>query len=217
MRLTASAERGIVLVVPARASQRTIDAFLASQRAWIARQSQRIAQLEHGAIGFARTGMAWIDGAPLPLELAPGERARALLRSGRVEIVAPDARGAALALERLYRRVVRERVEALIAASPLDVRVRGLTIGDQRTRWGSCSRIGTLSFSWRLVLAPPSVLDYVVVHELCHLVHHDHSRRFWSLVAEHRPGWRAEAGWLKEHGWELHRHDPVAVKLTRTA
>ena len=217
MRLTASAERGIVLVVPARASQRTIDAFLASQRAWIARQSERIARLEHGAIGYARSGTAWVDGEPISLALAPGLRARALLRSDRVEIVAPHAEGAGLALERLYRRLVRERVEALIAASPLAPRVTGLTIGDQQTRWGSCSRSGTLSFSWRLVLAPPSVLDYVVVHELCHLVHLDHSRSFWNLVAEHRPAWRLQAGWLKEHGWELHRHNPTTGGLTRTA
>ena len=217
MRLTASAERGIVLVVPARASQRTIDAFLVSQRAWIARQTERIAQLEHQAIGYARSGTAWIDGAPLPLELVSGARSRAMLRPNRVEVVAPDARGAALAVERLYRRLVRERVEQLIAASALADRVTGLTVGDQRTRWGSCSRGGTLSFSWRLVLAPPAVPDYVVVHELCHLVHHDHSRRFWSLVAEHRPAWRTQATWLKQHGWELHRHDPVAGGLTRTA
>jgi predicted metal-dependent hydrolase len=62
---------------------------------------------------------------------------------------------------------------------------------------------GTLSFNWRLVLAPLEVADYVVVHELCHLRVHGHSRRFWSLVERHRPGYRDQRSWLREHGPEL--------------
>src|SRR5207247_10924648 len=78
-----------------------------------------------------------------------------------------------------------------------------IRIGDQRTRWGSCSPRGTLSFSWRLVLAPFEVLDYVVVHELCHLRVPNHSRRFWALVERRRPHWREQRTWLCEHGPEL--------------
>jgi predicted metal-dependent hydrolase len=76
-------------------------------------------------------------------------------------------------------------------------------IRDQRTRWGSCSSRGTLSFNWRLALAPLEVLDYVVVHELCHLREPNHSARFWQLVASRRPGWRAQRDWLTRHGPEL--------------
>src|SRR5262245_45438398 len=81
-------------------------------------------------------------------------------------------------------------------AGALGVRYERIAIRGQRTRWGSCSTRGTLSFNWRLALAPFSVLDYVVVHELCHLREPNHSRRFWALVAERRPGWRAERDWL---------------------
>ncbi|MDE7178557.1 MAG: M48 family metallopeptidase [Lachnospiraceae bacterium] len=78
-----------------------------------------------------------------------------------------------------------------------------ITIRDQKTRWGSCSAKGTLSFNWRLMLAPPAVLDYVVVHELCHLTHMNHSKAFWALVESACPDYRAHRKWLKEHGQEL--------------
>lgn len=78
-----------------------------------------------------------------------------------------------------------------------------ITIRDQKTRWGSCSARGTLSFNWRLMLAPPAVLDYVVVHELCHLTHMDHSAAFWQAVADVCPDYRTHRKWLKDHGHEL--------------
>lgn len=78
-----------------------------------------------------------------------------------------------------------------------------ITIRDQKTRWGSCSANGTLSFNWRLMLAPPAVLDYVVVHELCHLTHMNHSKAFWALVESACPEYRTHRKWLKEHGQTL--------------
>lgn len=78
-----------------------------------------------------------------------------------------------------------------------------ITIRDQKTRWGSCSARGTLSFNWRLMLAPPTILDYVVVHELCHLTHMNHSAAFWQAVEAVYPDYRTARKWLKEHGHEL--------------
>lgn len=78
-----------------------------------------------------------------------------------------------------------------------------ITIRDQKTRWGSCSARGTLSFNWRLMLAPPTILDYVVVHELCHLTHMNHSAAFWQAVEAVYPDYRTARKWLKEHGQEL--------------
>ena len=78
-----------------------------------------------------------------------------------------------------------------------------ITVRNQKTRWGSCSAKKNLNFNWKLMLAPPDVLDYVVVHELCHLVHMDHSQAFWALVGSVLPDYRVRRRWLKEHGDEL--------------
>ncbi len=78
-----------------------------------------------------------------------------------------------------------------------------ISIRDQKTRWGSCSSKGTLSFNWRLMLAPPAILDYVVVHELCHLTYMNHSTAFWKKVEAVCPDYRTARKWLKDHGHEL--------------
>jgi predicted metal-dependent hydrolase len=110
------------------------------------------------------------------------------------------------------RLAVRELVAMLVEeeAPALGVVPARIQIRDQRSRWGSCSTRGTLSFNWRLVLAPFEVLDYVVVHELCHLREPNHSRRFWSLVEKRRPDWQAQRDWLHEHGPELLAFRPAA-------
>jgi predicted metal-dependent hydrolase len=93
-------------------------------------------------------------------------------------------------------------------AMALGVRYRRITLRDQRSRWGSCSSKGTLSFNWRLVLAPHDVLDYVVVHEVCHLAELHHGPEFWALVAKRRPGYEDSKRWLDRHGWELLAYRP---------
>jgi predicted metal-dependent hydrolase len=110
------------------------------------------------------------------------------------------------------RRAARELVTMLAdeEAGELGVSWSRIEIRDQRSRWGSCSSRGTLSFNWRLVLAPFEVLDYVVVHELCHLREANHSDRFWSLVEARRPDWRVHRDWLHEHGPELLAFRPAA-------
>ena len=116
-----------------------------------------------------------------------------------------------LGLERLgvsesgARLGARELISALAEeeAARLGLGYRRIRIGDQRTLWGSCSSAGTLSFNWRLVLAPLEVLDYVVVHELCHLRVPNHSKSFWTLVEASRPGWRKQREWLRDRGPEL--------------
>jgi predicted metal-dependent hydrolase len=107
--------------------------------------------------------------------------------------------------ESQLREAARQVASALARreADRIGVEFRRIRIAGQRTLWGSCSSRGTLSFNWRLALAPPEVLDYVVVHELCHLRVPNHSRRFWALVERHRPHWRRQRQWLREYGPEL--------------
>jgi len=90
------------------------------------------------------------------------------------------------------------RIAADEGFEPARIRVAG-----QRTRWGSCAPSGTVSLNWRLALAPPAVLDYVVIHELCHLREPNHGPRFWALVELHRPQYPAARRWLRDHGHAL--------------
>lgn len=115
----------------------------------------------------------------------------------------------ALALEQRYRMAAKEYVPKRVAyyadayCSLIRHGYSTIAIRDQKTRWGSCSSRGTLSFNWRLMLAPPGILDYVVVHELCHLEHMNHSKDFWQCVEAILPDYKERRKWLKEHGHEL--------------
>ncbi|MEM7663736.1 MAG: M48 family metallopeptidase [Pseudomonadota bacterium] len=89
-------------------------------------------------------------------------------------------------------------------ATQLGVTYRRISVKDTRSRWGSCSAEGNLSFSWRLILAEPFVLDYVAAHEVAHLIEMNHSPAFWAHVEKIYPDWRYASGWLKAHGSSLH-------------
>ena len=121
---------------------------------------------------------------------------------GLETIVAPESQ-----LRAAARHAISELARA--EAAMLGVRYERIRIAGQRTVWGSCSARRTLSFNWRLVLAPASVLDYVVVHELCHLAIPNHSKQFWARVEAARPSWRDQRAWLGRHGPELLAFRPV--------
>lgn len=110
-----------------------------------------------------------------------------------------------LALECWYRqqaeKVISQRVQELGAR--LGLSYGRLCIRSAKTRWGSCSQKGNLNFSWRLIMTPQPVVDYVIIHELAHLRQMNHSKRFWQVVAEYCPQWQQHRRWLKDHEVEL--------------
>ncbi|MEA2177248.1 MAG: hypothetical protein QOG77_545 [Solirubrobacteraceae bacterium] len=166
---------------------------------WIGR---RLAEVEDAREQVAARGGAipYLGGT---LQVRPEPGRTRVHRRGDVLLVPEQDAGAAV--ERWLRRAARDEItpRAHRAAAAIGSEVQRVTIRDQRTRWGSASSSGSLSFSWRLVLAPEHVLDYVVWHEVCHLRHMDHSPRFWGLVAEHCPGYAVPRRWLREHGTAL--------------
>lgn len=128
------------------------------------------------------------------------------LEPGRLLVDLDRGRGGlGLVLEDWYRmqakRFMRGRADRLSA--DMGVGYWRLTIRGQKTRWGSCSRKGNLSFNWKLMMAPESVIDYVVVHELAHLKEMNHTRKFWELVGRYCPQWRQHRKWLKVHEAEI--------------
>ena len=120
----------------------------------------------------------------------------------RVRVGSPGPEPIRDALERWYRVRAREEVAWRLeeACARAGTSYRSLSIRAQQTRWASCSSNGTMSFNWRLLLAPEEILDYVVEHEVAHLEVLDHSQRFWRLVGRRSPRYREHERWLRRHG-----------------
>lgn len=176
---------------------------------------------------FAREKAHWIRGhlAKRPADLVPHPGARLPFEGRLLDVTAQPGRRVTLAedrilvpqsrpeltpvrLEAFLKHMARER---LAQASDRYARAVGrpvgrITLRDTRSRWGSCSTEGNLMYSWRLIMAPPMVLDYVAAHEVAHLVHMDHSDRFWGLVGELCPDHKAQRRWLRTEGTSLHRY-----------
>ena len=109
-------------------------------------------------------------------------------------------------LATFLKKIFKKEVEryTVLKANELQVKYSKITVRDTVSRWGSCSSSGNLSFSWRLILAPKNVMEYVIVHELCHLKEMNHSIRFWKLVESVCPEYKAARAWLENNGKYLH-------------
>ena len=152
-------------------------------------------------IAPAAPGTVLFCGETLELVPQPG-RTRVHRRDDTLLVPSPDP---GPALERWYRAQARHVIGRKLDQATLraGTSYTGLTIRAQRTRWASCSSTGAMSFNWRLLLAPPAVLDYVVEHEVCHLEVMDHSPRFWALLESRVPDWRDHSRWLRRYGSTL--------------
>jgi predicted metal-dependent hydrolase len=206
IRVRIGPEHPLEVIVPAGTPDDRIDDVLVRRAGWIARKLEASRNVLHRvpALGLDRADVVWVDGKPMPFELASGKQSRALRLGQSVRVDGPRD-GVAEAIARLYRREARRRLIAIVEqqATRLGLSYASVTVRDQRTRWGSCSPARNLAFNWRLVMAPEDVQRYVVVHELCHLRVANHSKAFWRLLDDALPDWREPAAWLREHGHEL--------------
>lgn len=138
------------------------------------------------------------------LEDSRRRRARVELEGEKMRIHTPDTSPAWLrgSLERWYMKQAHVifPVRVMHYQQMTGGVVKAIHIKDQKTRWVSCSSLHNLNFNWRLLMAPPEVLDYVVVHELCHLTHMNHSREFWNMVERVMPEYKERRKWLREQG-----------------
>lgn len=214
-RLTIDRDGVVVVVLPLRASSQEAERLVQRHDAWIARHLDRlVAQRARLAArpGLHEGRVLEVHGRSLAVEVqdarsAPPQAHGSVRRSGDRLIVRPgaDGRSPAVLLEcwlrTLARRIISSDVE--VRAVEMGVLPARIAIRDQVSRWASASPRGTLSFSWRLILAPPEVLDAVVVHELAHLRVRGHSRAFWELVEHHAPATAASRAWLRTHAAEM--------------
>jgi predicted metal-dependent hydrolase len=221
VRLVVRPGGALEVVKPRGVSQARVEETLRQYEAWILRTQARLTPL---APPPARAPLA--DGHALPymgralrltlMTSANGARAARVTLYGDQLALALPASAAALApterdplvrdlLERWYRRQARAIFEERLTYwnAHYNLTWASVAVKSQKTRWGSCSRQGNLNFNWRLLLAPPAILDYVVIHELCHLKEHNHAPAFWALVERACPDYRDHRRWLRLHGHEL--------------
>ena len=131
------------------------------------------------------------------------------MQQGRMQERENMRQQARIHLDAAQEKELRERAKSVLAqrtayfARQIGVTYGKITVRDQKTRWGSCSQTGNLNFNFRLILAPSEVLDYVVVHELCHRRQMNHSTQFWQEVPQVLPDYRKRKAWLTENGWRL--------------
>ena len=190
---------GARLTVPPGAPEREVRAMLRRHAAWLAENLAAAAAAAPPPLADGSV-LALLD-ARVVLRLRPGAGGPARLQAGELILAAGPA-GASGALERWYRAEARRRLAAMAAeeAAALGVGVAAVSVRDPRSRWGSCSASGRLSFSWRLLAAPAFVARHVVVHEACHIVRPDHSPAFWALVRARDPRADEARAWLRAHG-----------------
>jgi|SRR5579862_366219 len=210
-----AATREIILTIPPRGSLKEARGFAQKHGGWIA-----------GRLGRLPEAAPFADGAVVPLRGAPHRITHCASARGTVWIesraagdrllcVAGDAPHIARRIGDFLRREAKRDLEtaSLKFATELGVALKRIVVRDQSSRWGSCSTTGVLSFSWRLILAPSDILDYLAAHEVAHLIEMNHSPRFWRVVQRLCPDHKRAKTWLDAHGADLHRYgvpEPVS-------
>jgi predicted metal-dependent hydrolase len=209
-----AASREVILTMPPRGSVREAKEFAQKHGGWIAARLRRLPE----AAPFADGTVLPLRGAQHRIVHRPGVRGTVWPETGEDGEALLCVAGAAPHIDRrvgdfLRREALRDlEVASRRAAEKLGVSVKRISVRDQSSRWGSCSTTGLLSYSWRLILAPPFVLDYLAVHEVAHLIEMNHSPRFWRLVNSICSDSSRAKLWLDIHGTDLHRFGmPAAV------
>ncbi len=198
--------RQIRLTLPKRASKRQAAAFLQEKTAWL-----------EGQIAKQPEPVAFVDGVVLPVLGASLTLHHTDARRGHITQTGDNIHATCPAehlearLTRWLKARLREVVleEAQKHSDTLGVRFNRISIRDTSSRWGSCSRSGNLSFSWRMVFAPREVLSYLIAHEVAHLREMHHGPAFWEVVAQLHPNYEHDRNWLREHGNALYRYGPA--------
>jgi len=192
----------VVVTLPLRAGRPAGVALLMDHADWI---TSRLAALP-GAVPFQEGALVPVDGVEHRIRHMPALRGSAWLEAGELQ-VAGDPAFLARRVADFLRAEARRRLSAMVAEKAVlsGLKPSRITVKDTSTRWGSCAASRALAFSWRLVMAPRFVQDYVVAHEVAHLAHMNHGPRFWALVDTLTPHTKLAVRWLRDEGPRLMR------------
>jgi len=188
------------ITIPRSGSRTEAIAFLARQVAWIARERARVRR-EQAPLRWTRGSLIQLDGIGVPIVITPTAAGSVAHYGGR-SVCVKDPDDVRADIERDLRQLARERLVPRLheLAGQHGLAVSRVTIRNQRSRWGSCSRARAIALNFRLVQTPPDVCDYVLIHELMHLRQQNHGPRFWALVERACPAYRDAERWLRVQG-----------------
>ena len=204
LRLTADGAGAVITLSP-RASKAEALRFAETSKPWLLKTLEKRVP----PVAFAHDHKVLFQGQLHTIIATGGRRGLVTYELEHLTITVPgDAAHVARRLSDWLKAQAKEKLAQASQdyATAMQAKFRKLTIRDQKSRWGSCSATGDLSYSWRLILAPPEVLDYVAAHEVAHLKEMNHGPKFWRLVVTHCKAANQARRWLREHGRELHRY-----------
>lgn len=195
----------VIVRAPMKMPEKTIWEFIEQHQVWIQKKQAQVRSADIVLPKQYLPGETFMFlGESYPLEIVAQQKS-ALILDGNFKLAESGRTRAENVFENWYRKQAREIMQerAEFLSKQHGFQYQGIKITSARTRWGSCSRSGSLNFSWRLVMAPLKQIDYVVVHELTHTVHHNHGKRFWKKVASVLPDFKERQKWLRKHGPSL--------------
>jgi predicted metal-dependent hydrolase len=195
--------RRVCLVIPKRASIRKAYEFAYQNKKWI---ESKINTLPHPIPFTHGTCIPLLgDEVEIMIDFNPAHRVtKCVLENGELHVTTNKADPSARITRFLKDLAAREfLVLARQKATPLGKGIANVTIRDMATRWGSCGPDGTMSLNWRLIFAPEMAIDYVISHEVAHLIHHNHGSRFWKLCADLSKDFSTGSQWMRDHGHTL--------------
>jgi predicted metal-dependent hydrolase len=196
--------RELIVTMPPRGTKSAVISFLTRHEGWLETRLKRLPEQ-----------VMFVDGAIIPFQGEPHIIQHETERKGIVWIETPHKLVVAGKIEHISRRVIdflkkqakQELTQATHKyAAHLNVTITRITIKDTTSRWGSCSSKGAIAYSWRIIMAPPYVLDYLAAHEVAHRREMNHSARFWKLLRDMCPDTNRAEAWLKTHGRTLHNY-----------
>lgn len=215
LRITVSGNQ-VTVTLPAGVHLREAEKMLREHSTWLVSQLERSARSKTSAKGLP-PDVLLLRGDAKKIEIHEEKGRQLRIRvdelQDRLILRVPEGTrepSRALAVP-WFKALAREAFSesAVMWAQKMGVKFRSISVRDQKTRWGSCSSRGTLSFNWRLVMAPPAVLEYVVIHELAHLKQPNHSKAFWQLVSQYYPDHKQARAWLRTNSAKLRPNDLI--------
>ena len=205
--LIVESDGSVTVRAPMRLPERAIREFVEKHVDWVEKKKAEMRAVVPTPSKQYQPGETFLYlGREYSLEVVAGQHKKLIL-DDRFKITASALVNAELVFQNWYRLQAKqwivERVKHLAVSHQLHY--EKVKITSARTRWGSCSSRNTLSFSWRLMLTPPEVIEYVIIHELAHTMHHNHSKRFWTLMGKLMPDYKKLRKRLKDYGKQILR------------